>query len=143
MSVKNRIVNVTVGNLSLPAALARKGLLNHTWNITGYAPFKRGGPFSLVATQNHTKSLAVFIGACRVCQGTDTIEGVWSISREPRDCRDFQLSTSIHNDIFRKTHLLMAFKEKQLARANSAKSSSPGPSTIEDYSDYENTDLPR
>lgn len=40
-----------------------------------------------------------------MCQGIDTIVGVWSVARSPQDCRDFQIATSIHNDVFRRTKL--------------------------------------
>lgn len=52
------------------------------------------------------------LGACRVCQGIDTIAGVWSVARQPKGCKDFQVSTSVFNDIFRKTKL-SSLKEKQ------------------------------
>lgn len=45
------------------------------------------------------------LGACRVCQGIDTIAGVWSVARQPKDCKDLQAATSVFNDIFRKTQL--------------------------------------
>ncbi|XP_018345476.1 PREDICTED: putative leucine-rich repeat-containing protein DDB_G0290503 isoform X2 [Trachymyrmex septentrionalis] len=59
MKVTNRTINVTLVKLSPP--LAHQGLLNPAWNLTGHAPFTKGGPFSLLAIDNRTKSLAVFI----------------------------------------------------------------------------------
>jgi len=47
-----------------------------------------------------------------VCQGIDTIVGVWSISHNPRDCEDFQIATNIYNDIFRRTKLSSEMKRK-------------------------------
>ncbi|EZA59128.1 hypothetical protein X777_15769 [Ooceraea biroi] len=110
MKVTNHTINVTLARLSPPSA--HQGLLDPTWNLTGYAPFAAGGPFSLVAVDNRTKSLAVFAGACRVCQGIDTIAGVWSIAHSPQNCRDFQIATSIYNDIFRRTKLSSEMKRK-------------------------------
>lgn len=51
-------------------------------------------------------------GACRVCQGIDTIVGVWSIARRPQDCREFQISTNIYNDVFRRTKLSSEMKRQ-------------------------------
>ncbi|KAK2576385.1 hypothetical protein KPH14_005732 [Odynerus spinipes] len=113
MQVMNHSIIVTLANL-IPQPM-HLGLLNTTWNVTGHAPFKRGGPFSLFAYENRTKTIAVFVGSCRVCQGIDTIEGVWSVAHEPRDCRDFQMATGIFNDIFRRTKLLSAIKDKKKA----------------------------
>ncbi|KYN22573.1 hypothetical protein ALC57_05029 [Trachymyrmex cornetzi] len=110
MKVTNRTINVTLAKLSPPPA--HQGLLNPAWNLTGYAPFTKGGPFSLLAIDNRTKSLAVFAGACRVCQGIDTIVGVWSIARSPQDCREFQIATNIYNDIFRRTKLSSEMKKQ-------------------------------
>lgn len=59
----NRTINVTLAKLSPP--LAHQGLLDPAWNLTGYAPFAVGGPFSLLAIDNRTKSLAVFAGMIR------------------------------------------------------------------------------
>lgn len=53
-----------------------------------------------------------------MCQGIDTIAGVWSVARQPKDCRDFQVATSVFNDIFRKTKL-SSLKEKQNAATGS------------------------
>ncbi|XP_011689393.1 PREDICTED: uncharacterized protein LOC105450953 isoform X2 [Wasmannia auropunctata] len=58
MKVTNRTINVTLAKLLPPPA--HQGLLDSTWNLTGYAPFVTGGPFSLLAIDNRTKSLAVF-----------------------------------------------------------------------------------
>ncbi|XP_032686684.1 uncharacterized protein LOC116851426 [Odontomachus brunneus] len=110
MKVTNRTINATLAKLSPPPT--HQGLLDPTWNLTGYAPFAPGAPFSLVAIDNRTKSLAVFAGACRVCQGIDTIAGVWSIAHSPQDCRDFQIATSIYNDVFRRTRLSSAINAK-------------------------------
>ncbi|XP_018345475.1 PREDICTED: putative leucine-rich repeat-containing protein DDB_G0290503 isoform X1 [Trachymyrmex septentrionalis] len=110
MKVTNRTINVTLVKLSPP--LAHQGLLNPAWNLTGHAPFTKGGPFSLLAIDNRTKSLAVFIGACRVCQGIDAIVGVWSITRSPQDCREFQIATNIYNDIFRRNKLSSEMKKQ-------------------------------
>ncbi|KZC06586.1 hypothetical protein WN55_10497 [Dufourea novaeangliae] len=112
MKVVNRIITVTLSDLTAPRF--HESLLNGTWNVSGHAPFKRGSPFTLIATDNTTSSMAVFVGACRVCQGIDTIAGVWSIGRSPKDCRDFQVATSVFNDIFRKTKL-SSLKESQNA----------------------------
>ncbi|XP_046753137.1 uncharacterized protein LOC124416253 [Diprion similis] len=112
MEVTNHSVRASLDHLTPPPI--SEGLLNVTWNVTGFAPFQRGGPFTLLATDNHTKTLAVFVGACKVCQGIDTIEGSWTVSREPRDCRDFQMSSSIFNEMFRRTRLFSAIKEKQV-----------------------------
>ncbi|XP_076234974.1 uncharacterized protein LOC143179561 [Calliopsis andreniformis] len=110
MKVVNHSIIVTLSDFTSPRF--HESLLNGTWNISGHAPFKRGSPFTLIATDNTTNSLAVFVGACRVCQGIDTIAGVWSVARKPKDCRDFQVATSVFNDIFRKTKL-STLKEKQ------------------------------
>ncbi|XP_072755295.1 uncharacterized protein [Anoplolepis gracilipes] len=110
MKVANCTINVTLAKLSpMPAY---QSLLDLTWNLTGYAPFVVGGPFSLFAINNRTKSLAVFAGACRVCQGIDTIVGVWSVAHNPLDCEDFQISTNVYNDIFRRTKLSSEMKRK-------------------------------
>ncbi|CAL7949955.1 unnamed protein product [Xylocopa violacea] len=103
MRVVNRTIIVTLSDLTTQRL--HESLLNATWNVSGHVPFKRGSPFTLTATDNNTNSLAVFVGSCRVCQGIDTIAGVWSIARQPKDCRDFQVATSVFNDIFRKTKL--------------------------------------
>lgn len=50
-----------------------------------------------------------------MCQGIDTIQGVWSVANEPRDCRNFQMAIGIFNDIFRRTKLLSAIKKKKKA----------------------------
>ncbi|XP_015180287.1 PREDICTED: MATH and LRR domain-containing protein PFE0570w [Polistes dominula] len=113
MKVFNQSIIVTLANL-IPQPI-HVGLLNTTWNVTGYAPFRLGGPFSLLAYDNHTKTLAIFVGSCKVCQGIDTIQGVWSVSHEPRDCRNFQMAIGIFNDIFRRTKLLTAIQEKKKA----------------------------
>ncbi|XP_029662508.1 uncharacterized protein LOC115235085 [Formica exsecta] len=110
MKIANCTINVTLARLSPPPA--HQGFLDLTWNLTGYAPFVAGGPFSLLGIDNRTKSLAVFAGACRVCQGIDTIVGVWSIAHNPRDCEDFQIATNIFNDIFRRTKLSSEMKRK-------------------------------
>ncbi|EGI60603.1 hypothetical protein G5I_11163 [Acromyrmex echinatior] len=110
MKITNRTINVTLAKLSPPPA--HRGLLNPAWNLTGYAPFTKGEPFSLLAIDNCTKSLAVFAGACRVCQGIDTIVGVWSIAHSPQDCREFQIATNIYNDIFRRTKLSSEMKKQ-------------------------------
>lgn len=47
-----------------------------------------------------------------MCQGIDTIVGVWSIARRPQDCREFQISTNIYNDIFRRTKLSSEMKRQ-------------------------------
>lgn len=47
-----------------------------------------------------------------MCQGIDTIVGVWSIAHNPRDCEDFQIATNIYNDIFRRTKLSSEMKRK-------------------------------
>nr|XP_050854725.1 uncharacterized protein LOC127065849 isoform X1 [Vespula vulgaris] len=111
MKVLNKSIIVTLANL-IPQPL-HEGLLNTTWNVTGHAPFRHGAPFSLLAYDNHTKTLAIFVGSCKVCQGIDTIQGVWSVAHEPRDCRNFQMAIGIFNDIFRRTKLLSAIKEKK------------------------------
>jgi len=64
MKVINRTINVTLAKLSPPSN--HHGLLDPTWNLTGYAPFAVGGPFSLIAIDNHAKSLAVFAGTIRL-----------------------------------------------------------------------------
>ncbi|XP_034177434.2 uncharacterized protein LOC117602937 isoform X1 [Osmia lignaria lignaria] len=110
MRVVNRSIIVTVTELATPRF--HGSLLNGTWNVSGHAPFKRGAPFTLIATDNSTKSIAVFVGACRVCQGVDTITGVWSIARQPNDCKDVQVATSVFNDVFRKSKL-SSLKEHQ------------------------------
>ncbi|XP_076637412.1 uncharacterized protein LOC143349774 isoform X2 [Colletes latitarsis] len=115
LKVVNHTITVTVSDLVSPRF--HESLLNGTWNVTGHAPFKRGSPFTLIATDNHTSSLAVFVGACRVCQGIDTIAGVWSVARPPKDCRDFQVATSVFNDIFRKTKW-SSLKEKEHSNGN-------------------------
>lgn len=69
------------------------------------------------------RTLSLNSGACKVCQGIDTIEGLWTVSREPRDCRDFQMSTEIFNEIFRRTRLFSAIKDKQ------SQHEAPSPST--------------
>lgn len=51
-------------------------------------------------------------GACRVCQGIDTIIGIWSIARSPQNCREFQIATNIYNDIFRRTKLSSKMKRQ-------------------------------
>ncbi|XP_035731125.1 uncharacterized protein DDB_G0283697-like [Vespa mandarinia] len=113
MKVLNKSIIVTLANLiSQPI---HEGLLNTTWNVTGHAPFRRGGPFSLLAYDNRTKTLAIFVGSCKVCQGIDTIQGVWSVAHEPRDCRNFQMAIGIFNDIFRRTKLLSEIKKKKKA----------------------------
>lgn len=58
------------------------------------------------------RSTIRYAGACRVCQGIDTIVGVWSIAHNPRDCEDFQIATNIYNDIFRRTKLSSEMKRK-------------------------------
>ncbi|XP_076284106.1 uncharacterized protein LOC143210799 [Lasioglossum baleicum] len=103
MKVVNRSIIVTLSNISSP--LFHESLRNGTWNVSGYAPFKLGSPFTLTATDNTTNSIAVFVGACRVCQGIETIAGIWSVARSPKDCGDFQVATSVFNDIFRKSKL--------------------------------------
>nr|XP_033338349.1 uncharacterized protein LOC117227326 [Megalopta genalis] len=103
MKVVNHNIIVTFSDIASPRY--HESLLNGTWNVSGHAPLKRGSPFTLTATDNTTNSMAVFIGACKVCQGIDTIAGVWSIARSPKDCRDFQVATSVFNDIFRKSKL--------------------------------------
>ncbi|KAG7203304.1 hypothetical protein KM043_010394 [Ampulex compressa] len=115
MKIVNRSISAILEDL-LPRPEHRV-LLDTSWNVTGHAPFKRGGPFSLFATNNHTNSVAAFVGACRVCQGIDTITGVWSVAREPSDCRDLQMATGVYNDIFRKTKLLSALQEKHGTKA--------------------------
>ncbi|OAD62662.1 hypothetical protein WN48_07014 [Eufriesea mexicana] len=110
MRVVNRTIIVTLSDLASPRL--HESLLNGTWNVSGHVPFKRGSPFTLIATNNNTNSIAVFVGACRVCQGIDTIAGVWSVARQPNGCKDFQVSTSVFNDIFRKTKW-SSLKEKQ------------------------------
>ncbi|XP_076226157.1 uncharacterized protein LOC116426474 isoform X2 [Nomia melanderi] len=110
MKVVNHSIIVTLSALATPRY--HETLLNGTWNVSGHAPFNRGSPFTLIATDNTTNSMAVFVGACRVCQGIDTIAGVWSVARSPKDCRDFQVATSVFNDIFRKTEL-SSLKETQ------------------------------
>lgn len=60
MKITNHTINVTLAK-SVPP-LAHQGLLDTTWNLTGYAPFAPDGPFSLIAVNNSTKSLAVFAG---------------------------------------------------------------------------------
>lgn len=109
MKVVNRTITVTLSELT--GQPLHESLLNATWNISGHVPFKRGAPFSLTATDNSTNSIAVFVGSCRVCQGIDTIAGVWSIARQPKGCRDFQVATTVFNDIFRKSKL-SSLKEK-------------------------------
>ncbi|XP_078035573.1 uncharacterized protein LOC144469320 [Augochlora pura] len=103
MKVVNHNIIVTFSDMAPPRF--HESLLNGTWNVSGHAPFKLGSPFTLTATDNTTNTMAVFIGACKVCQGIDTIAGVWSIARSPKDCRDFQVATSVFNDIFRKSKL--------------------------------------
>ncbi|XP_048510163.1 uncharacterized protein LOC125500655 [Athalia rosae] len=136
MKVTNHSINVSLDYLTPP--ITTEGLLNVTWNATGFAPFKRGGPFTLIATNNHTKTLAVFVGACKVCQGIDTIEGTWTVSREPRDCRDFQMSTNIFNEIFRRTRLYSAIKDKQLKQLDE-KNSSTGMTPVTNSSSSESS----
>lgn len=63
MKVTNRTINVTLAKLSPPPP--HQGLLDSFWNLTGYAPFAVGGPFSLLAIDNRTKSLAMFAGTTR------------------------------------------------------------------------------
>ncbi|XP_076659437.1 uncharacterized protein LOC143362842 isoform X2 [Halictus rubicundus] len=103
MKVVNRSIIVTLSNIGSPRF--HESLRNGTWNVSGYAPFKSGLPFTLTATDNTTNSIAVFVGACRVCQGVETIAGVWSVARSPKDCGEFQVATSVFNDIFRKSKL--------------------------------------
>jgi len=64
MKVTNSTINVTLAKLSPPSN--HQSLLDPTWNITGYAPFAIGGPFSLIGIDNHAKSLAVFAGTIRL-----------------------------------------------------------------------------
>ncbi|XP_046492974.1 uncharacterized protein [Neodiprion pinetum] len=154
MEVTNHSVKASLDHLTPPSV--SEGLLNVTWNVTGFAPFKLGGPFTLLATDNHTKTLAVFVGACKVCQGIDTIEGSWVVSREPRDCRDFQMSNSIFNEIFRRTRLFSAIKEKQTkhdavslnttttpgSNSSISESTSPGHERLADLSKLHNQTTP-
>ncbi|XP_063981725.1 uncharacterized protein LOC135164885 [Diachasmimorpha longicaudata] len=101
ITVINQTLVVTLEKMN-PVMKLHNGILNTTWNVTGHVPVKRGAPFAIVATNVYVKSLATFIGACRICQGVDTIEGVWSVIKEPRGCRDLQASTSAYNDVFRR-----------------------------------------
>ncbi|CAK9822501.1 hypothetical protein ANTRET_LOCUS1027 [Anthophora retusa] len=110
MRVVNRTIIVTLSDLTPPRY--HESLLNGTWNVSGNVPFKRGSPFTLIATDSASNSLAVFVGTCRVCQGVDTIAGVWSVARQPKGCNDFQVATTVFNDIFRKTKL-SSLKENQ------------------------------
>ncbi|XP_067207824.1 uncharacterized protein [Linepithema humile] len=110
MKVTNHTINVTLARLS--PSLTYQGFLDLTWNLTGCIPFASNEPFSLRAVNNRTKSLAVFIGTCRICQGIDTIAGVWSIAHSPQNCQDFQIATNIYNDIFHRTKLSSKMKRK-------------------------------
>lgn len=60
MRVVNRTIIVRLSDLTSPRL--HDSLLNGTWNISGHAPFKRGSPFTLIATNNCTNSIAVFVG---------------------------------------------------------------------------------
>ncbi|KAI4489734.1 hypothetical protein M0804_003916 [Polistes exclamans] len=64
MKVFNQSIIVTLANL-IPQPI-HVGLLNTTWNVTGHAPFRRGGPFSLLAYDNRTKTLAIFVGKTKL-----------------------------------------------------------------------------
>lgn len=60
MKVANHSIIVTLSDLA--SSRFHESLLNGTWNVSGHAPFKRGSPFTLIATDNYTNSLAVFVG---------------------------------------------------------------------------------
>lgn len=60
MRVVNRTIIVTLSDLASPRL--HESLLNGTWNVSGHVPFKRGSPFTLIATNNNTNSIAVFVG---------------------------------------------------------------------------------
>lgn len=60
MRVVNRTIVVTVSNFT--SSRLQESLLNETWNVSGHVPFKRGLPFTLIATHNYTNSIAVFVG---------------------------------------------------------------------------------
>ncbi|XP_044001664.1 uncharacterized protein LOC122847871 [Aphidius gifuensis] len=102
IKITNHTLNITIEKSHDVDDSNGLKIINNTWNITGHVAFKRGAPFYLIASNNHVKSLAAFVGACKVCQGVDTIEGVWTVTHEPKSCRDFQISTNIYNDIFYK-----------------------------------------
>lgn len=60
MRVVNRTIVVTLSNFT--SSRLQESLLNETWNVSGHVPFKRGLPFTLIATHNYTNSIAVFVG---------------------------------------------------------------------------------
>lgn len=65
MKVVNHSIIVTLSALATPRY--HETLLNGTWNVSGHAPFNRGSPFTLIATDNTTNSMAVFVGTPFLC----------------------------------------------------------------------------
>lgn len=62
MKVTNHSLFVSIEKNHTLGNSVEQQIINSTWNITGHVAFKRGAPFSLIASNNHVKSLAAFVG---------------------------------------------------------------------------------
>ncbi|KAJ8919947.1 hypothetical protein NQ315_006476 [Exocentrus adspersus] len=110
ISLRNESLNSPKVEVVEQEPAAEKGFLRACqWNITSYMPFNHSSLMILTAVSD--KSVASFIGDCRICQGAETITGSWMVARRSADCKDRQQTHSFFSDVMRKSNIRRLQKE--------------------------------
>ncbi|XP_066256325.1 uncharacterized protein [Euwallacea similis] len=75
------------------------------WNISAKQPFVKSAQIILTLNSYNARRVALFLGECRVCEGSETITGDWLVGRPSSDCKDQKASHSFVSDVFRKNNV--------------------------------------
>ncbi|CAG9761837.1 unnamed protein product [Ceutorhynchus assimilis] len=78
------------------------GFIKNAWNISAEIPFAQAAQVIIRLTAHKGKKVALFLGECRVCDGSETITGDWLVSRISNNCKDQKAAHSFISDVFRK-----------------------------------------
>ncbi|XP_066148183.1 uncharacterized protein [Euwallacea fornicatus] len=75
------------------------------WNISAKRPFFKSAQIVLTLNSYNERKVALFLGECRVCEGSETITGDWLVGRPSSDCKNQKASHSFVSDVFRKNNV--------------------------------------
>ncbi|XP_048525014.1 uncharacterized protein LOC109536199 isoform X2 [Dendroctonus ponderosae] len=75
------------------------------WNATARIPFSQSSQIIITLTAYKGRRVALFLGECRICDGSETITGDWVLGRTSSDCKDQKAAHSFISDIFRKNNI--------------------------------------
>ncbi|XP_050304995.1 uncharacterized protein LOC126742385 isoform X1 [Anthonomus grandis grandis] len=75
------------------------------WNISARIPFPQSAQVIITLTAHKGRRVALFLGECRVCDGSETITGDWLVGRTSSDCKDQKASHSFVSDVMRKNNV--------------------------------------